>query len=62
MGTSEQERREREKFAHHETCKDFKEHYERKGDYNRTGEQIEREVKQIAEQVEKRKDHTIYKE
>lgn len=60
-GLTAHERAEREKFARHETCKDFKEHYEKKGIY-RSGEQIEREVSKIQEDVAKRKDHSIYKD
>jgi glutamate mutase epsilon subunit len=52
--------RERESFAKDEMCKDLKQHYTEKG-VERTGESIEREVREIQEDVFKRKDHDIYK-
>lgn len=51
---------ERERFARDEMCKDMKTHYE-KHNIERTGEQIEREVQKIAEDVERKKDHPIYR-
>lgn len=58
---SEKERQECERFAHDAMCKDLKTHYEKRGQYGVTGEQIEREVKKIAEEVERKKEHPLYK-
>jgi hypothetical protein len=52
--------RDREKSAFHDTCKAHKEHYERAGQH-KTGEQIEREVRKMQEDIAKKKDHEIYK-
>jgi len=60
--TDKRERESAEKFAIEETCKAHKEHYEKRGDYSKTGEQIEREVKEMARDVERKKDHSIYKD
>jgi transcriptional regulator NrdR family protein len=54
------DRTEREKFAHDAMSKDLKKHYEKQGNYNITGEQIENEVKEIAKEVERNKEHPIY--
>lgn len=58
--TDAHDTRERERFAKAEMCRDLKDHYERQGK-QKTGEQIEREVQAIQEDVYKRKDHPIYK-
>lgn len=56
---SEKERRERERFAHDDMCKAIKEHETIKG-RERSGESIEREVQQIAREVERKKINKIY--
>lgn len=56
---SSEERRQAERRAHDEMCKAMKEDAQLKGK-ERTGESIEREVRQIAERVERRKGHKIY--
>lgn len=58
--TTEQDKQEREKFAHDAMCKDMKVHYEKSGNYKITGEQIEREVQDMAREVEQKKEHEIY--
>lgn len=52
--------KEREKFAKDEMCKDLKRGYDLAG-VQKTGEQIEREVQKMQEDIFRRRDHKIYK-
>lgn len=50
-----------EAFAKDAMCKDFKRHYEQVG-VERTGESIEREVREVQERIYKEKSANIYKD
>lgn len=54
------ERREREAYARDSLAKAIKEHEAKKG-VERSGESIQREVNQIAENVERKKSNPIYR-